>query len=29
QELSQGKKFTVKTHTLEVDGMVEKITILK
>jgi len=29
QELCQGKKFTVKTHTLELDGMVESITINK
>ncbi len=29
QELSQGKKFTVKTHTAEMDGMVEKISVLK
>lgn len=29
QELCQGKKFTVKTHTLEIDGSVESITINK
>jgi len=29
QELCQGKKFTVKTHTIEIDGSVESITINK
>lgn len=29
QELCQGKKFTIKTHTLELDGTVESITINK
>jgi len=29
QELCQGKKFTVKTQTLELDGTVESITISK
>lgn len=29
QELCQGKKFTIKTHTLEIDGSVENITLNK
>ncbi|MHB8062553.1 MAG: DUF4330 domain-containing protein [Ruminiclostridium sp.] len=29
QELCQGKKFTVKTHTLEIDGTVESLTLNK
>lgn len=29
QELCLGKKFTVKTHTIEIDGMVEGISINK
>jgi hypothetical protein len=29
QELCQGKKFTVKTHTLELEGSVETITLNK
>ncbi len=29
QELCLGKKFTVKTHTIELDGTVEQLTITK